>query len=239
MQTRAARSPVTPAPWSSDACPLCGSGRVRPFAELQGRHYLDCAQCGLVHLEPGQRLSPEAERQHYGTHRNEPADPRYRAFLDRLAAPLVQRLPGGAEGLDFGSGPGPALAAMLRERGFRVSLYDPFFAPEQAVLRRSYDFVTCTEAVEHFFHPGQEFQRLDRLLRAGGWLGIMTATLRDEIRFQQWRYARDPTHASFYRPRTLDWIAHRFGWDLHTPHPDVALFRKPAGPGGSDLESPP
>jgi hypothetical protein len=47
--------------------------------------------------------------------------------------------------------------------------FDPFFAPDRASLRRTYDVIACSETAEHFDCPGDEFQRLDRLLRPG-WL---------------------------------------------------------------------
>lgn len=208
-------------------CPLCLADASLPFAEVQARRYFRCARCGLIHLAPEDRPAPEAERRHYGTHQNDPADPGYRAFLARLADPLAERLTPGAEGLDYGSGPGPTLSVMLVEQGFSMATYDPFFAPDEDALRRTYDFITCTETAEHFFAPREEFERLSRLLRPGGWLGVMTEW-RDETRpFAQWRYARDPTHACFYEPRTLAWIAAHFGWTLETPRRNVALFRKP------------
>ena len=211
-------------------CPLCRSTRTRPFAHAHGRRYFECEVCRLVFLSPGDRLDAAAERAHYGTHRNDPADPGYRAFLDRLAAPLVERLTPGAEGLDYGSGPGPTLSPMLEERGFPMRVYDPFFAPDEAPLRRTYDFVTCTETAEHFFRPAAEFDRLDRLLRPGGWLGVMTEWLREGAVFEGWRYARDPTHVCFYRPETMAWIAAHRGWLLESPRPGVFLFRKPPPP---------
>lgn len=211
------------------ACTLCLSERVRPFVRVQGRAYLECEVCALVFMAPGDRLDAAAERAHYGTHENDPADPGYRAWLDRLALPLAERLAPGAEGLDYGSGPGPALSVMLRERGFETEIFDPFFAPDPAPLGRTYDFVTCTETAEHFFSPAGEFARLDGLLRPGGWLGVMTGVLEEGRVFTDWRYARDPTHVSIYRPATLEWIAAWRGWTLERPHRDVALFRKPGG----------
>lgn len=211
-------------------CPLCRADGTVPFATAHARRYFDCPVCRLVFLDPAQRPGPGAERAHYGTHRNDPADPRYRAFLDRLAAPLAERLAPGAEGLDYGAGPGPALAAMLRERGFAVETYDPFFAPDPEPLRRAYDFVACTETAEHFFSPAGELRRLDALLRPGGWLGVMTELYTGERALAEWRYARDPTHVCFYRPETLEWIAARHGWALERPARDVALFRKPPAP---------
>lgn len=209
------------------ACPLCGSRAATPLAHAHGRDYFDCPECGLAFLEPSQRPAPDVERARYETHENDPADARYRSFLGRVFEPLVARLPAGAEGLDYGSGPGPTLSVMLEEAGFPTAVYDPFFAADDRALARTYDFITCTETVEHFFAPAAEFDRLDALLRPGGWLGVMTTVWTGDEPFADWWYARDPTHVCFYRPRTLDWIARRHGWRLERPHPNVALFSKP------------
>jgi len=213
-------------PTTPPNCPLCRSDGVHPFASAHGRRYFDCQTCRLVFLAPEQRLDPGAERARYETHRNDPADEGYRAFLSRLAAPLAERLPPGAEGLDYGSGPGPTLSLMLEEQGFHVEIYDPFFCPNPAALERSYDFVTCTETVEHFFRPREEFERLGRLLRPGGWLGVMTEVLLNDAAFERWYYVRDETHVCFYRPATLEWLAAHFGWGVNFPHRNVALFHK-------------
>lgn len=209
-------------------CPLCHDPDTRPFATAHHRSYFDCSTCRLVFLDPTQRLGPDAERAHYLTHENNPDDPRYRDFLDRLALPLIEKLAPGAQGIDIGSGPGPTLANMLNERGFPTAIFDPYFAPNPSALERTYDFVTATETVEHFYQPALEFVRLDNLLRPGGILAIMTEMVQDERPFNQWHYPRDPTHVSFYRAATLEWIASRFDYTLETPRRNVALFQKRA-----------
>jgi len=214
----------------ASACPLCGGSDVHELANVRGRPYFTCATCGLVHLLPSLRLGAEAERAHYETHRNEVTDAGYRAFLGRLAEPLMERLAPSARGLDYGSGPGPALAAMLGERGFPTAVFDPFFAPDVAPLLDTYDFVTCTEAFEHFFRPGDELLRLGRLLRPGGILAVMTEVLDEGVDFETWWYRRDPTHVSFYRPRTLEWIATSRGWSLESPGRNVLLFHTRSDP---------
>ena len=213
---------------AAPACPLCRSGSVAPLGRVHDRDYFDCASCGLVFMHPADRPSPEAERTRYETHRNDPRDEGYRAFLGRLFVPLLERVPEGARGLDYGSGPGPTLSRMLAEAGRPTLDYDPYFADDAALLDDTYAFVTCTETAEHFFDPAAEFARLDALLEPGGWLGVMT-TMRDDARpFAGWWYARDPTHVCFYRPRTMQWIADAFGWTLEMPQPNVALFGKAA-----------
>ncbi len=223
------QGPPPPFPSSSSPfpCPLCALRATHHLARVEQKDYHTCPRCGLVHLDPAHRLPPEEERARYDTHRNDPADEGYRTFLSRLATPLIARLPPGAEGLDHGAGPGPTLALILEEAGFPTAIYDPFYAPDRSVLERSWDFVTCTETIEHFFDPAEEFERFDRLLRAGGYLAVMTEVLEEPPPFEDWWYRRDPTHVVFYRPRTLEWIADRFGWSLERPHRNVAIFRKP------------
>lgn len=178
-------------------------------------------------MDPGCWLDPAAEKQVYDLHDNDPSDPGYRRFLSKLTEPLSRCLQPGSRGLEFGCGPGPALAVMLSEQGFVVSLYDPYYYPESTVLERCYDFVTCTEVVEHLHDPWSTFAQLDQLLTPGGWLGVMTCFQTDDARFANWHYRRDPTHVVFYRASTLAHIARRFGWHLEFPVKDVALFRKP------------
>lgn len=210
------------------ACPLCRSAEVNLYAEAHGRRYFRCSICRLTFLDPAHRLSAAAEQAHYETHENSPLDPGYRRFLSRLSIPLVERLPAGAEGLDYGSGPGPTLSRMLEEEGCRVRIFDPFFSPDASVLERSYDFITATEVVEHFFSPRDEFDRMERMLRPGGWLAIMTEMLPEERAFSTWRYARDPTHVCFLSPATLHWIAGHYGWSMVLPQRNVVVFQKPA-----------
>lgn len=178
-------------------------------------------------MDPADRPSPEEERARYDTHENDPSDPRYRSFLRRVLDPLLPLLPAASRGLDYGAGPGPALQAMLEESGHPTRIYDPFYAPDPTALEDQYDFVTCTETAEHFHDPDREFRRLDGLLRPGGWLGIMTERLDEELDFGSWYYVRDPTHVVFYRRTTLEWLAQRHGWNVRFPHPNVGLFRKP------------
>ncbi|WP_068636217.1 class I SAM-dependent methyltransferase [Thauera butanivorans] len=196
---------------------------------VEGRDYLRCGRCEATFLLPAQRPAAAAERAEYALHCNDAADPAYRRFLGRLAAPLLARLAPASTGLDYGCGPGPALAGMLRAAGHAVALYDPFFAPDAAVLARSYDFITCTEAAEHFHDPAAEFARLDGLLRPGGWLAVMTCFQADDARFAGWHYRRDPTHVVFYRESTFRWLADRFGWQCEVPCKDVVLMRKAQG----------
>lgn len=168
--------------------------------------------------------SGDEERSIYELHENDASDPKYRKFVGRLVEPLIERLPAGSEGLDYGCGEGPAGAAMLTEAGFQVTLYDPIFEPNQAALEREYDFIFCCEVAEHFHDPVSEFMKMERLLRPGGMLAIMTGLEYPEVNFATWHYRRDPTHVAFYQPATMLQIARDRDWQIILPAPNTVLF---------------
>lgn len=205
---------------------MCRAARLRPFDTVAGRDYFECQRCLAVLLDPSQLPTRAQERAHYDLHQNEVSDPRYREFLSRLAQPLLARLSPGSHGLDYGCGPGPALAAMLREAGHSVALYDPEYAADPGALEQRYDFITCSEVVEHFHRPGDEFERLVGLLRGGGWLAIMTAFRPTDRDFGSWYYRRDPTHVVFYQAATFRVLAGDHGLGCVLAEGDVALLRK-------------
>jgi SAM-dependent methyltransferase len=209
-----------------EGCPVCRAAKPVPFANVDGRAYWACETCQARFLEPEQHPSPEDELARYRQHRNCVDDPRYRRFLSNLAVPLLERLAPGLRGLDYGCGPGPALAAMLEEAGHDMALYDPYFHPDPAALERTYDFITCSETAEHFHRPAEEFERLGAMLRPGGWLGLMTCFQTDDARFAGWHYRKDPTHVVFYREATMHTIAARHGWVCEIPAKDIALMHK-------------
>jgi len=168
------------------------------------------------------------EKARYDRHNNEQNDPGYRKFLSRLLHPLRQLIPPPAEGLDFGCGPGPALAAMCREEGYHMTLFDPLYAPNHAIWATTYDFVTCTEVVEHLRQPGITLPRVWSLLRPGGCLGIMTKLVQSPMPFASWHYIRDETHIAFYSQATFLWLAQRLEARVSFHGRDVILVHKQA-----------
>jgi SAM-dependent methyltransferase len=208
------------------ACTLCGGTTVGHAADRR-RVYLRCDHCGLIFAEPSSHPDRAAEKALYDQHENDPADPGYRGFLSRLADPLLERLAPGMEGLDYGCGPGPTLSVMLEEAGMRMACFDPLYAPDESVLMRRYDFITCTEVVEHFHRPARDWPRLAGLLRPGGWLGVMTRMVPGDRAFHEWHYKNDPTHVSFYSPRVMVWLAGRMDLEIDLMEGDVVLMRRP------------
>jgi SAM-dependent methyltransferase len=208
-------------------CPLCHADDPPLFHEDPRRTYHRCHTCRLVFVPPRHFLPLDEERAHYDLHENDPADERYRAFLDRLCSPLLQRIAPGSVGLDFGSGPGPTLSVMLEEAGHRVDLFDSAYADNPAVFGKRYDFITASEVVEHLHDPASWLQRLWDCLRPGGVLGIMTKLVSDAAAFADWHYIRDPTHVCFFSTETLAWLADRWSARHEQIGADVTLLTKP------------
>lgn len=212
-------------------CPLCGDTVLsvcfeKTDAKALKKIYYQCGRCKLVFLDPDLRLEPAAEKAVYDFHQNSPENDGYVRFLKKLADPLSLRLPENASGLDFGCGPGPTMKGILDRMGFTVSNYDPFYFPEKDLLNHSYDFVICTEVVEHFFYPAKEFMLIDRLLKPGGLFGLMTQLLPKKTEYEDWWYLRDPTHVAVYCEKTFYWLASRMGWTLEKNENGVVIYSK-------------
>lgn len=192
------------------------------------RSYWQCEQCLMVHVPAPWQLTAEQEKAEYDRHENHPDDPGYRRFLSRLADPLLQRLPPASSGLDFGCGPGPALALMLREQGHQVALHDLYYHPNPAALEQQWDFITATEVVEHLADPRAVLEQLWRCLTPGGWLGLMTKRVTSPEAFSTWHYKSDPTHISFFSEQSFRWLAQHWQAELELIGADVTLLRKSA-----------
>jgi len=207
-------------------CRVCERAEAELFVSADGNDYFRCPVCLATFIDASRLLKPEEEKARYAFHKNDPSDIGYREFLKKLSDPLIERLGAPKEGLDFGCGTGPALSQMLEEAGHKVNLYDPFFYPDKELLKKQYDFITCTEVFEHLHSPSRELKLLDSLLKPGALLAVMTCFQTDDEMFVRWHYRRDPTHVVFYKEETMRYIAQSFGWGIEIPVKNVVFFKK-------------
>jgi len=209
-----------------DYCLLCSTGNASLILEADNMSYYKCSTCDLIFVPPEQHLPEDEEKRRYNLHENDPADPEYRSFLNTLLGPLTEKLTNGSSGLDYGCGPGPTISEMMEELGFDVTNFDPYFFNNRDALNNIYDFVTCTEVVEHFRNPGHEWQQLAKLVKKGGWIGVMTDFVDDKTDFSRWHYRRDQTHIAFYSKKTFFWLAHQFNLKVSFPCKRVVLLER-------------
>lgn len=213
---------------SATACPLCDSDNTREIHRDRARPYLRCAVCGLIFVPPEFHVPPEYAASRYALHRNSPSDNGYRSHLSPLVDLIADRLPPGSSGLDFGCGPGPTLSVMFRERGYPVEDYDPLFANNRSLLNRRYDFVVCSEVVEHLSYPRATLSTLVEILNPGGALGVMTQMTDGITDYSRWHYMKDETHISFFSSTTFHYLATRVGMSLEVFLPSLALLLLPS-----------
>jgi hypothetical protein len=213
-------------------CRICGRrpvGRLEtPWVTVRGAGYYRCPDCGYVCLDRARLPTPAQHAARYRLHNNDPADPDYRRFLSEFitggVAPFAL---GGARVLDYGSGPAPALALLLRAQGYDVACYDPYFAPDRGPLRGLFDLVWVHVGAEHLERPYTPFRRLALRLSPGGVLAIRTRFPPEApADFARWWYREDPTHIGFFAPRTMEVLARRLGAEPALIRaPDLAVLR--------------
>ena len=207
-------------------CPLCSGSESKAYYQDNKRTYRLCLRCALIFVPDTHYLTPSEEKAQYDLHQNHPQDLAYRKFLSQLFKPLTRKIPAPAAGLDYGSGPGPTLSVMLEEAGYDMRIYDIFYAPEPQVLERHYDFISCTEVVEHLHQPGRVITDLFARLRPGGWLGIMTRLTSSRSAFIAGHYHMDPTHVCFFSRESFDYLAEKLEAHLEFVSDQVILLQK-------------
>lgn len=206
-------------------CPLC-QGTSEIFEKLPLADYFKCNACHSVFQSPDNWLSPEAEKARYDTHNNDVDDPRYQNFVSPIVDAIKRDFKTHHHGLDFGAGPGPVISKLLTDANYTISLYDPYYHKNKAVLNQTYDYIVCCEVMEHFYDPNASFALLAGLLNPGGKLYCMTELYYDTINFNKWRYVDDATHVFFYSELALKFIALTNQFHHYTLDNRLIIFHK-------------
>jgi hypothetical protein len=190
-------------------CKIC-SHNIDAITDAQyGEKYHYCKKCNFIFINEEKYLTAKEEKERYLTHNNTFDNEGYvrmfEEFIQKSILPYQNRI---KTALDFGCGPGPILASLLKEKGFAVDIYDIYFAPEKIYENKKYDLITTTEVIEHLKNPLETINHLKAHLNKNGILAIMTLFHpENEENFISWWYKKDVTHISFYSPDTLRCIA--------------------------------
>lgn len=196
---------------NQEICRLCAH-KGDLFYQSEVALFYKCSNCEGVFIGSPFLLEEKAEEERYKAHNNDTSDPRYRKFVSPITNAIEASFSNINKGLDFGCGTGPVITEILREKGYNVNTYDPFFDYRPDVLNEKYDFIACCEVAEHFHRPAEEFNLLKKLLHNKGMLFIMTDLYKEEINFADWYYKNDPTHVFFYQKATFQWICEHYNF---------------------------
>ena len=109
----------------------------------------------------------------------------FREFVKGYIIPYKNRI---KTELDFGCGPTPVLADILKKHGFEVDIYDIFFAPVKSYINKQYDLITSTEVIEHLSDPLKILHLLkNRLNNNGRRFSLRTRAHRAALLSYHWR----------------------------------------------------
>lgn len=169
-----------------------------------------CTECLGIFKAKKLLPTPEEEKKRYEEHNNEVTDIKYQNFASPITSAVQSNFPTKSLGLDFGAGTGPVISKVLREKGYKLNQFDPFFIMDTKTLQVKYDYIVCCEVIEHFHSPAKEFSLLKNLLKPNGHLYCMTHIYTMEINFDNWYYKNDKTHVFIYQHKTLEKIKELF-----------------------------
>lgn len=207
-------------------CRVCKGQDLR-LLDLDQRYYY-CKECAAIFIDRKEIIKQEEEKERYeghdNTHQNEGYVKMFEDFLKESVFPFVEDVD---EVLEFGCGPGPVLADLLKREDYQVDKYDPYFYPERVYENKKYDLITSTEVFEHFSEPRKEMEFLTFHLKACGYLAIMTSFHPGPEEFADWWYKWDPTHIVFYNLNTFQKLAEDFNLKIiYTDEEKYIIFKK-------------
>lgn len=208
------------------SCLICGE-LTKKGTDRNGQIYHICQNCGFTFLDRSSLLSEEKEKARYELHNNDGKDLGYRdwlnSFMKEAVLPFADK---GCRILDFGSGPSPVLAELMRESGYRVEIFDKYFAPH--FPEGSFDMITSTEVFEHLDDPVALFHKLVVTLSPWGHIALKSSFRPyKNSDFFRWWYREDCTHISFFTERALRILANNEAMvPQYTDSHSVMVFKK-------------
>lgn len=208
-------------------CKICGAITYEIHDEQFDIIYDRCKTCSFIHQRDEYHVSFEEERAEYDLHENSIEDQGYVNYLDSFLQVSVDPFIQQGNALDFGCGPEPVLAEVLKRRGFMTKTYDRHFKHDEDALDLKYDLITSTEVFEHFHDPVVEMEKISRLLIKGGILSIMTSVPPEDEAFKKWSYRREQTHISFFTKKSLEILSKKFDMEcIYHDDKRITVFRK-------------
>lgn len=208
-------------------CHLCGCTAVYQFDQPMLGHYIAryfrCRRCDLLQVEAAPWLdSVYQDAVHPCDVRMVSRNLAMRECCQRI---IARYCPQGQRFLDYGGGTG-LFTRLMRDAGYEFYRHDAY-APNLfaryfdrqnlPVELRHFDLVTCFEVVEHALDPASIW---DELFTNAPLLLCSTCLLPEwpPDRLRNWPYlgSEHGQHLAFYSPRTLAWLATRYGKHHHS-----------------------
>ena len=188
--------------------------------------YFICNTCGGYVKDQKFYLDSYREKNIYEKHKNDVNDIRYQNFTSPITNFILENFTPTCLGLDYGCGKGPVISKILKDKGYEIELYDPYFYPNENYTYYKYDYIFSCEVFEHFYNPKKEIERLLTLLQPKGSLLIMTHLYNFESDFKDWYYRKDPTHVFIYTLKTIQFISKKYNLKSKIKNNRMIVFEK-------------
>ena len=190
-------------------CKICQSDTTVIFDNKKELSYYRCKCCGFVYLDNKFIIDKESEKSKYDMHQNAFDSLGYvkmfEEFIEKSIVPYEENI---KSVLEFGCGSGPVLAELLERKGLVVDIYDLYFYPKKVYEGKMYDLITSTEVFEHLKEPLKILKLLLEHTNKSGYIVLMTKfPPKEDESFLAWWYRRDPTHISFFTPKSFEVMA--------------------------------
>lgn len=212
---------------SAEKCTLCGSANTDLFffQKKFKRNFFQCGECDLVFAQRDTLLELNEEKKRYSSHNNHIRSEGYEFFLRRLIDPIEKFVTKNSKGLDFGEGPYPMMQEIMKDDGYlNVIGFDIHFNNDIKALESRYDFVMCSEVIEHIYDLRSSWELILGLLEPGGYLAISTGLRYETLNFEKWHYIQDETHINFLSPSTLEWLKEKYDLEIAEIGRDMVIF---------------
>ena len=209
-------------------CKICQNKTRTIRDEKKNLSYYRCLSCGFVYLDDNSVIDSVSEKKQYELHNNSFESLGYvkmfKDFIEEAISPYEHNI---KIALDFGCGPGPVLAELLRRKGMEVDQYDLYFSPQKVYEAKKYDLITSTEVFEHLQKPIEVLETLVQHIHDNGYIVLMTKfPPKDDTTFLNWWYKRDVTHISFFTPKSFEIMAEKVGLKmLKTINDNIVVFK--------------
>jgi 2-polyprenyl-3-methyl-5-hydroxy-6-metoxy-1,4-benzoquinol methylase len=190
--------------------------------------YFICDTCGAYIKNQDFYINSLQEKAVYEEHNNDVNDIGYQNFTSPITKAILAKFTSKHLGLDYGCGTGPVISKLLKDKGYQIELYDPYFYPNENYLNYQYDYIFSCEVFEHFYQPKKEIEKLLAVLKPTGSLLIMTLVYDSEIDvdFKNWYYRKDPTHVFIYTKKTIQFIADKYKLKTKIENNRMIIFEK-------------
>ena len=113
-------------------CKICNTSLASMLDERNGWEFFHCKSCEFIFKNPNNYVTSDKELSQYQNHNNTIESRGYvemfEKFITTTFEPYLDEI---QNSLEFGSGPGPVLSQLLKQKNLNVDIYDKYFSPKK------------------------------------------------------------------------------------------------------------